>query len=354
MTPAPPLLRAVVQGGSSGPAPFDVPGELLNSDPLTEADLLGHVVLVDFWTYSCINWLRTLPYLRAWSEKYKPQGLVTIGVHSPEFPFEHDIDNVRRAAHDQRVDYPVVLDSDFTISGALSTITIGRPRTSSTRTGPRWPPIGTTCILPRPTSVMTAPPISRRPEVPWPTGGTATTSRNICGATAGLSWASGPSRRSRPCSTPANGRIAYRFHAHDLISWTGTGRGDAPVRFNVRIDGHEPAPRTDSTSTSMAPGPTRYLGCISSSASRGRSPSTRSRSSSSIPARRPSSSRSADRLAVIEVTGTGRATRSRRARVPPRPQSGRPCRPRCSRWGRRGKPARPSSAESARSLRGTT
>ena len=82
---------------------------------MTEADLLGRVVLVDFWTYSCINWLRTLPYVRAWSEKYKDQGLVTIGVHSPEFPFEHDVDNVRRATHDTMVEYPVVIDNNFAI-----------------------------------------------------------------------------------------------------------------------------------------------------------------------------------------------------------------------------------------------
>jgi thiol-disulfide isomerase/thioredoxin len=68
----------------------------LNSPPLTAAGLRGKVVLIDFWTYTCINWLRTLPYVRAWAEKYKNQGLVVIGVHSPEFPFEKNLDNVRR------------------------------------------------------------------------------------------------------------------------------------------------------------------------------------------------------------------------------------------------------------------
>jgi thiol-disulfide isomerase/thioredoxin len=67
----------------------------LNSRPLTKADLRGKVVLIDFWTYSCINWRRTLPYVRAWAEKYKEQGLVVIGVHSPEFEFEKSADNVR-------------------------------------------------------------------------------------------------------------------------------------------------------------------------------------------------------------------------------------------------------------------
>jgi thiol-disulfide isomerase/thioredoxin len=81
--------------------------------------LRGKVVLIDIWTYTCINWLRTLPYVRAWAEKYKNQGLVVIGVHSPEFAFEKNIDNVRRAAKDMRVDYPIAIDSDFAIWRAL-------------------------------------------------------------------------------------------------------------------------------------------------------------------------------------------------------------------------------------------
>jgi thiol-disulfide isomerase/thioredoxin len=87
----------------------------LNSQPLDAAGLRGKVVLVDFWTYTCINWLRTVPYVRAWAEKYKDQGLVVIGVHSPEFGFEKDLDNVRRAAKDMRVDYPIAIDSDHAI-----------------------------------------------------------------------------------------------------------------------------------------------------------------------------------------------------------------------------------------------
>jgi thiol-disulfide isomerase/thioredoxin len=92
----------------------------LNSEPLTEADLRGKVVLVDFWTYTCINWLRTLGYVRAWAEKYADQGLVVVGVHTPEFPFEHDVDNVRRAAKDLAVEYPIALDSDYAIWRAFS------------------------------------------------------------------------------------------------------------------------------------------------------------------------------------------------------------------------------------------
>src|SRR5256884_8784120 len=93
--------------------------EWLNSPPLTPAGLRGKVVLIDVWTYTCINWLRTLPYVRAWAEKYKKQGLVVIGVQSPEFPFEKHVDNVRRAAKEMRVDYPIAIDSDFAIWRAL-------------------------------------------------------------------------------------------------------------------------------------------------------------------------------------------------------------------------------------------
>ena len=81
--------------------------------------LRGKVVLIDVWTYTCINWLRTLPYVRAWAEKYKNQGLVVIGVHSPEFEFEKNVDNVRRAAKDLRVNHPIAIDSDFAIWRAL-------------------------------------------------------------------------------------------------------------------------------------------------------------------------------------------------------------------------------------------
>jgi thiol-disulfide isomerase/thioredoxin len=89
--------------------------EWLNSPPLTPSALRGKVVLVDFWTYTCINWRRTLPYVRAWAEKYKDQGLVVIGVHTPEFAFEKNLNNVRWAVKDMRVDYPVAVDNDHTI-----------------------------------------------------------------------------------------------------------------------------------------------------------------------------------------------------------------------------------------------
>ena len=88
--------------------------EWLNSPRLTPSSLAGKVVLVDFCTYTCINWLRTLPYVRAWAQKYR-QGLVVIGVHTPEFTFESDIDNVRRALQQMRIDYPIAIDNDYAI-----------------------------------------------------------------------------------------------------------------------------------------------------------------------------------------------------------------------------------------------
>ena len=99
---------------------FDGATGWLNSPPLTAADLGGKVVLVDFWTYTCINWLRTLSYVRAWAAKYHDRGFVTVGVHTPEFPFEQDVDNVREAVRDMRIGYPVAIDSDYRVWRAFS------------------------------------------------------------------------------------------------------------------------------------------------------------------------------------------------------------------------------------------
>jgi thiol-disulfide isomerase/thioredoxin len=92
----------------------------LNSQPLTPSDLRGHVVVVQFWTYTCINWLRTQAYYRAWSQRYNDHGLVTIGVHTPEFKFEHDLDNVRWAVEARKIDYPVAIDNDFRVWRAFA------------------------------------------------------------------------------------------------------------------------------------------------------------------------------------------------------------------------------------------
>ena len=118
------LFRSLRSAGSlpiEGHLPgFDGANDWLNSAPLTDADLEGKVVLADFWTFTCINWLRTLAYVRAWAERYADQGLVVVGVHTPEFPFERDVDNVRRAASELRVEYPIALDSDYAIWQAFA------------------------------------------------------------------------------------------------------------------------------------------------------------------------------------------------------------------------------------------
>jgi thiol-disulfide isomerase/thioredoxin len=100
--------------------PFEGATGWLNSEPLTPQGLRGRVVLVDFWTYTCINWLRTLPYLRAWASKYGDLGLTVIGVHTPEFGFEHDVENVVAAAGRFGVDYPIALDSGYGVWQAFA------------------------------------------------------------------------------------------------------------------------------------------------------------------------------------------------------------------------------------------
>src|SRR5215203_5361950 len=122
------LFRSIVHHlpGDSGELPVE--GHLpsfagatswLNSEPLTPEGLRGRVVLVDFWTYTCVNWLRTLPYVRAWDAKYAAQGLTTIGAHTPEFDFEHDLDNVTTQARALDVPYPIAVDSDYGVWNAF-------------------------------------------------------------------------------------------------------------------------------------------------------------------------------------------------------------------------------------------
>jgi thiol-disulfide isomerase/thioredoxin len=100
-------------------APFDGATAWLNSEPLTPEGLRGRVVLVDFWTYTCVNWLRTLPYIRAWASKYEQAGLTVVGVHTPEFGFESDIDNVVAQTRSLGIEYPVAVDSGYRVWGAF-------------------------------------------------------------------------------------------------------------------------------------------------------------------------------------------------------------------------------------------
>ena len=114
---------AAMTGGSENDAlpiegqlpSLDGATEWLNTKPLTAEDLKGKVVLIDFWTYSCINCLRAIPYVRAWAEKYKDHGLVVIGVHAPEFAFERNVDNVKKALSTLKIEYPVAIDNDYKI-----------------------------------------------------------------------------------------------------------------------------------------------------------------------------------------------------------------------------------------------
>lgn len=99
---------------------LDLATQWLNSPALTDRELQGKVVLVDFWTYSCINWRRQLPYVRAWAERYQDNGLVVVGVHAPEFTFERSPDNVRWAANDMRIRYPIAIDNDYSIWRAFN------------------------------------------------------------------------------------------------------------------------------------------------------------------------------------------------------------------------------------------
>ena len=99
--------------------PFAGAAEWLNSEPLGPAELRGHVVLVNFWTLTCINWLRQEPHVRAWSRGYRDDGLIVIGVHTPEFSFEHEIERIRPAIKERGIDYPVAVDNDYAIWSAF-------------------------------------------------------------------------------------------------------------------------------------------------------------------------------------------------------------------------------------------
>jgi len=99
---------------------FDGATAWLGSEPLGPAELRGHVVLVNFWTLTCINWLRQEPYVRAWSHAYRDDGLIVVGVHTPEFSFEHDVDRIRQATKERAIDYPVAVDSDYEVWSAFA------------------------------------------------------------------------------------------------------------------------------------------------------------------------------------------------------------------------------------------
>jgi thiol-disulfide isomerase/thioredoxin len=254
----------------------------LNSPPLTAAGLRGKVVLVDFWTYTCINWLRTLPYLRAWAERYQDHGLVVIGVHTPEFDFEHDLDNVRREAKRLRVAYPIAVDSDYAIWDAFdnhywpalyvvdaqgqirhhrfgegdydqSEMVLQRLLTEAGSAGD----IGQGLVAVDPGGVEAAADWDslRSPENYL---GAARTENfaSANGAVLGTGqvyavparlrlnhWALSGDWTVNPqaiVGNQAGGRLVYRFHARDLHLVMAPAARSMPVRFRVRIDSEPP------------------------------------------------------------------------------------------------------------------
>jgi thiol-disulfide isomerase/thioredoxin len=270
--------------------PLPVEGELsslrsatgwLNSQPLKAADLRGKVVLIDVWTFTCINWLRTVPYVRAWAEKYKDQGLVVIGVHAPEFPFERNIDNVRRAAKDMGLAYPIAIDNDFAIWRAFGNVAWpalffvdAQGRTRHHHFGEGQYDQSETFIQ-KLLAEAGANGISRdlvsvdgvgaeaaadwaslrspenylgyeRTELFASSGGAVRDKSHVYAATARLrlnNWAlSGDwtMKKEAAVLNKTNGRIAYRFQARDLHLVMGPATPGTSVRFRVLIDGQPP------------------------------------------------------------------------------------------------------------------
>ncbi len=254
----------------------------LNSPALTADGLRGNVVLVDFGTYSCINWLRTLPYVRAWAEKYRSQGLVVVGVHSPEFPFEKNIENVRGAAQTLKIDFPVAVDNNHTVWRAFNNVYWPALYIADARGRIRHHHFGeggyeqSERIIQQLLAEVGKNDISRELVSVEPRGiEAAANSGNLASPETYLGFerserfastegkASNPMiragalqlglrrnewtlagewtrRRQSVRLNKANGRIAYRFQARDLHLVMGPAVTGTGVRFRVLIDGKPP------------------------------------------------------------------------------------------------------------------
>jgi thiol-disulfide isomerase/thioredoxin len=282
------VLGAAMEQLACAAAPADPPMPSLagatgwlNSPPLSTQSLHGKVVLVQFWTYSCINWLRTLPYVRAWAEKYGSEGLTVIGVHSPEFEFEKDVDSVRRALAAMRIHYPVAIDSDHDVWDAFRNEYWPALYFVDARGGVRrhhfgegeydrserfiQELLGEAGVGSGRQDLVRLRPDGVEAEADWANlrsqenyvgyarterfaslGDVAPDASRVYAEPAQLAlnqwalagdWTVG--RQATVLNAP-NGRIAYRFHARDLHLVMGAVRRDRPVRFRVRVDGAPP------------------------------------------------------------------------------------------------------------------
>jgi thiol-disulfide isomerase/thioredoxin len=222
----------------------------LGSEPLGPAELRGHVVLVNFWTLTCINWLRQEPYVRAWSRAYRDDGLIVIGVHTPEFSFEHDIDLVEQAVKERDIDYPVALDNDYRVWSAFA--------------NRYWPALyfvdadgvirdehfgegryeRSEHVIQRLLDIDRAPVtvegVGVEAEADWDNLGTPETylgsARGDQAASLAGEWKVGP---ENVVLEQAGGSIAIPFHARDAHIVLSGGAGD-PIPFRVLLDGEPP------------------------------------------------------------------------------------------------------------------
>ena len=264
-----------------GSAPsLDGAVEWLNSQPLTTEQLRGKVVLVDFWTYSCINCIRTIPYVRAWAEKYKDQGLVVIGVHAPEFAFEKKVDNVKKAIADFKIGYPVAIDNDYSIWRAFENSYWPAGYLIDAKGQIRYHHFGegnyartekaiqdllreagsemaaSAPVAPDAKGVEAGPDLGnirsgetylgyeQAANFASPEGLKADAARNYSIAEPDLNgwglsgtWVVG---RDQATLDKPGGGITYRFSARDLHLVLGPGGDGKPIRFQVKVDGKAP------------------------------------------------------------------------------------------------------------------
>jgi thiol-disulfide isomerase/thioredoxin len=235
----------------------------LNSEPLTPESLQGRVVLTQFWTFTCINWLRTLPYVRAWAETYSGDSLVVVGVHTPEFEFEHDVDKVRRAVEEMRIAYPVALDPDYAVWSAFSNHYwpalyladregvmrfehFGEGRYEETERAIQEllgvdrdlvSVVGQAAEAPADWDDLRSPETYLGHERSDRPSGTGAESLRLNQWALSGDWTQ---HAQGAVLNEAGGSIAFRFHARDLHLVMGPEAEGAEVRFRVRLDG-EPA-----------------------------------------------------------------------------------------------------------------